>query len=126
MFSRRVPVTSRSRAVPGCRLRVVDSFGVSEVSHVLDVPRGACPVSRNPIDGTATITYKPVGASVEVVSLHAAMAWACGRNPGAPNSVEQLATWLATETATATAATVSVRLDLLVRPHQRLAVVAVA
>ncbi|MEK7381665.1 MAG: hypothetical protein AAB262_00070 [Elusimicrobiota bacterium] len=89
----RVPITVRSQ--PAGVLRTVAAVGIAEVQHVLQVPRGACPVSGNPLSGTLTLTYQPAGRAIEVVSLHDALAWACSAAPGAPRSVEELAGWAA-------------------------------
>lgn len=119
-----IPVTSRSSSAGGC-LRSVPSHGVSEVVHVLTVPPGACPVSGNPINGTLTLRYQPAGVVIEVVTLHAALAWACSAAPGAPRSVEALAAWAAKEASTTVGVPVVATLDLIVRPgRQRLAVTA--
>ncbi len=120
----RVPVTTRSRPT-GAILRTVDATGTAEVLHTLHVPRGACPVSGNPLSGTITVSYHPIFCSLEAVSLHDALLWACSRAPTAPRSVESLATWMAGEAARAVGVPVVVDLDLIIRPgHQRLRVVA--
>lgn len=118
----RVPVTARSRPA-GAFLRTVDGAGISEVVHVLQVPRGACPVSGNPLSGTLTLTYTPAGRTIEVVSLFDAIAWACSGAPGAPRSVEELATWAAAESSAAVGGPVTLTADLLLRPGQQRLVV---
>jgi hypothetical protein len=119
---RRIPVTRRARP-SGARLCVVPSHGAAHIEHVLTVSRGACPVSGNPLGGTLSIAYTPSGEALEVVSVHASLAWACAGGPGAPRSVEELASWVAREAAAAVRAPVVVTLDLLVRPgRQRLRV----
>jgi hypothetical protein len=101
----------------------VPSHGAAHIEHVLTVSRGACPVSGNPLGGTLSIAYTPSGEALEVVSVHASLAWACAGGPGAPRSVEELASWVAREAAAAVRAPVVVTLDLLVRPgRQRLRV----
>lgn len=120
----RVPVTRRS-APAGVLLRTVDAHGVAEVAHVLSVPPGACPVSGNPLSGTLTLRYQPGAVVVEVVTLHAALAWACSGAPGAPRSVEALAGWAAREVSGAVGVPVVAVVDLVVRPgRQRLTVTA--
>jgi hypothetical protein len=123
----RVPVTLRSRTAGSAGLRVVGAHDVSRIEHILRVPRGACPVSRNPLGGTLTLTYSPAGAALEVVSLHGALAWACSGRAGAPRSAEELAAWAARESANALGVPVTVTLDLTLRPgRQRLCVQATA
>jgi hypothetical protein len=123
----RVPVTLRSRAAGSAGLRVVVAHHVTRIDHVLRVPHGACPVSRNPIGGTLTLGYVPAGSALEVVSLHAALAWACSGQPGAPRSAEELAAWAARESAKALGVPVVATLDLTLRPgRQRLCVQASA
>lgn len=119
-----IPVTSRS-SFAGERLRTVPAHGAAELTHVLTVPRGACPVSGNPLSGTLTLRYQPGAVVIEVVTLHAALAWACSAAPGAPRSVEALATWAAKEASMAVGVPVVAIVDLIVRPgRQRLAVTA--
>ena len=119
-----IPVTSRSSFAGGC-LRSVPSHGASEVVHVLAVPPGACPVSGNPLSGTLTLRYQPAAVVIEVVTLHEALGLACSAAPGAPRSVEALASWAAKEASTAVGVPVIATLDLIVRPgRQRLTVTA--
>jgi hypothetical protein len=123
----RVPVTLRSRVAGSAGLRVVAAHHVSRIDHVLRVPRGACPVSRNPIGGTLAISYMPAGSALEVVSLHNALVWACSGGAGAPRSAEELSAWAARESAKALGVPVTVTLDLTLRPgRQRLCVQASA
>jgi len=112
----RVPITRRSGAVDGSLLRLVDAAGATRIEHVLTVPRGACPVSRNPLGGTLTLSYEPAGRALEVVSLHDALAWACGPAKGSPTSAEGLALWAAKTAAAALGVPVTARLVLLLRP----------
>lgn len=112
----RVPVTLRSRGAGAAGLRVVAAHNVSHIEHILRVPRGACPVSRNPLSGTLSISYQPTGVSLEVVSLHDAIAWACNGGPGAPRSAEELALWVARTCCDALGVPVSVGLRLILRP----------
>lgn len=81
-------------------------------------------MSLNPLWGSVEITYHPIQErAVEVVSLHAALAWACSRAPGTPSSAEQLAKWLADTVAEAVEVQVTVTLRLVLRPgFQRLVV----
>lgn len=116
-FSWRPTVTRRAtRTYGGAHIFVVPATGIALVRHTLPAPRGACPVSRNPVGGTVQISYVPKDTSLEVVSLQSALGWACARNPGAPQSVEQLARWLATEANLALGVQVRVVVDLQVRP----------
>lgn len=80
---RRVPVTFRSKP-SGALLRTVEAFGANQVTHVLDVPRGACPVSGNPLSGTLTLSYQPTDRVIEVVTLHAVLRWACSGGDAPP------------------------------------------
>lgn len=127
-FRRRgvVPVTVRAEepSSGGSRIWTVPAFCATEVKHVLPVPRGACPVSGNPLSGTASVTYCPDEHTLEVVSLLNALTWACSsRAPGSPKSVEELADWLADQAFHAVNVAVTVELDLQVRPGpQRLIV----
>lgn len=121
---KRVPVTVRSRPA-GALLRTVESFGVASVVHELRAPRGACPVSGNPLSGTVRISYAPVGCVLEVVALLDALAWAASGADGAPRSVEAMAHRLAAECGAAVGVPVVVVLDLVIRPgRQRLVVTA--
>jgi hypothetical protein len=115
----RVPLTRRSAAVADSHLRVVSSYGAARVEHVLHVPRGACPVSGNPLSGTLSIAYTPTAQVLEVVSLFNALQWACSGTAGAPRSVEELAAWFARQCASAVGAPVIVALDLVVRPGRQ-------
>ena len=65
---RRIPVTRQARPTP-TRLAVVHAYGASGTVHELAVPRGACPVSGNPLSGTLRVEYTAT-VSVEVVTLH--------------------------------------------------------
>jgi hypothetical protein len=119
----RIPVTRRSASVDASLLRTLPAEGVARVEHVLRVPRGACPVSGNPLSGSLTISYDPAGLVLEVVSLDHALRWACSGAPGAPRSAEALAAWAATTARPAVGVPVRVRLDLTLRPGgQRLVV----
>ena len=109
-----IPVTGMASGLE--RMKVVPSHGSSRIRHILPMPVGACPVSRNPISGTVAIAYRPPGMALEVVSLADALAWATGRNEGAPRSVEELAAWLAREACASLGAPVAVRLDLIINP----------
>lgn len=111
-----IPVTTTATSTPGRRLQTVPAHGATRIRHALPAPAGACPVSHNPLSGTVTISYRPAGAALEVVSLANALAWASGRNDGAPRSVEQLAAWLAEEARAVLGVPVAVRLDLIINP----------
>lgn len=117
----RIPVTTRARFVG--RLAVVPAPGIRAVVHTVRIPRGACPVSGNPLSGTLTLQYTPSGYTIEVVSLAAAMRWACSGSASAPRSVEDLAAWAAREAAVAVGVRVVAVVDVVVRPgRQRLRV----
>lgn len=113
-------------AFPGSPLNLVASHGVRHVKHTLWVPRGACPVSGNPLLGLCTVVYYPGEHAIEVASLRRALHWACtSRASGAPRSAEALAAWLARTVQQALnrgpdtlpeLADGYVRLDLLIRP----------
>lgn len=72
--------------------------------------------------GTVRVSYSaPV--AVEVVTLHAALAWACSGAVGAPRSVETLAGWLRDQVTAAVGVPSSVSLYLLIRPGPQLLIV---
>ncbi len=124
--ARPVPMTRRSTAA-GEHLRVVQAFDAGRVEHVLAVPKGACPVSGNPLSGTLSLTYAPKsgpsGGVLEAVSLYDTLNWACSGVPGAPRSVEELARFMARAASAALDVPVEARLDLVIRPgSQRLIV----
>lgn len=123
---RRIPITVRSRPA-GALLHTVASFGVGNVVHELPAPRGACPVSGNPLSGTVRISYDPADRTLEVVALLDTLRWAASGADGAPRSVEAMAVWLAKESAGAVGVRVAVVLDFIVRPgRQRLIVSSVS
>lgn len=118
-----IPVTRMAARTAGRRILTVPAHRSGRIRHILPAPAGACPISGNPLSGSVTLAYRPAGVALEVVSLAAALAWATGRNEGAPRSVEELAAWLAEEACAVLGVPVAVRLDLTVNPGpQRLVV----
>ena len=95
MIGRWSPFITRRAVQPaGCRLHVLPALGASRVVHVLSVPRGACPVSRNPLGGSVRITYRPRDVVAEIVSLDQLVKHGARVNPGQARSVEGLGAWL--------------------------------
>ena len=111
-----IPITARAELRPGSRIVTVDAHGCGKIRHVLPVVPGACPVSKNPISGTASIVYRPNGRALEAVSLFDAFRWAMSGAREAPRSVEDLARWLAVEACAAVGVQVAVRLDIIINP----------
>lgn len=111
-----IPITTRAEHRPGGRIVTVDAHGCGKIRHVMPVTPGACPISKNPISGTASIIYHPAGRALEAVSLFDALRWAMSGARDAPRSVEDLARWLAVEACAAVGVPVAVRLDLLINP----------
>ena len=95
---------------------------VARVAHLLRVPSGACPFSRNPMLGLARLTYAPAGLTLEVVALHRYMQEIVRPASDHPRSVEGLATRIALDASAAVGVPVAVELTLLVRPWQVLRV----
>ena len=95
---------------------------VASVAHLLRVPSGACPFSRNPVLGLARLTYAPAGLTLEVVALHRYMQEIVRPAPDHPRSVEGLAARIAVDASAAVGVPVTVELVLLVRPWQVLRV----
>lgn len=62
-------ITVRARTVPASPLLVLPADGAEQVTHWLGFPRGACPVSGNPIVGLVRVRYEPALSVLEVVSL---------------------------------------------------------
>jgi hypothetical protein len=116
MASDKIPITAMAQLCAGSRIATVDAAGCAKIRHALPVTPGACPRSGNPVSGTASIIYRPVGRALEAVSLFDALGWAMSGIQGAPRSVEDLARWLAVEACAAVGVPVAVRLDLLVNP----------
>ena len=95
---------------------------VARVSHLLRVPSGACPFSRNPIFGLVRLTYAPSGLTLEVVSLHQYLRDIVRPDADHPRSVEGLAARIAVDASAAVGVPVAVELMLVVRPWQVLQV----
>ena len=95
---------------------------VASVAHLLRVPSGACPFSRNPVLGLARLTYAPAGLTLEVVALHRYMQEIVRAAAGHPRSVEGLAERIVVDASAAVGVPVAVELTLLVRPWQVLRV----
>lgn len=105
-----------SRASRAALLATMPAQGVAEIEHVVPVPRGACPVSGNPLRGDAWIRYQPRDHVAEVVSLHQIVQRAArSPAPGASN-VEGMAQWLRAQVSAAVGVPVEVELVLSVRP----------
>lgn len=117
----RFPVVSARAVVPeGCLVAVLPTAGVAQVDLWLPFPRGACPVSGNPILGAVHVSYQPRDAVVELVSTHRLVQRA-GRSPTTDaQSVEGAARWLHDELERAVGVPVIVELWLLVRPGPQL------
>lgn len=111
-----IPITTRAERQPGSRIVTVDASGCNKIRHVLPVVPGACPVSKNPLSGTASVIYHPIGRALEAVSLFDALRWAMSGARDAPRSVEDLARWLAVEACAAVGVPVAIRLDLIINP----------
>jgi hypothetical protein len=111
-----IPITARAGFTPDSRFATVSSFGSSRIRHVAPIPAGACPISNNPVSGTATIVYRPNLRALEAVSVMHAITWAASGVAGAPRSVEELANWIAHQAAAATGVAIAVRLDLIINP----------
>jgi hypothetical protein len=107
------PHTSGLWTVPG---------KVAHVAHLLRVPSGACPFSRNPVLGLARLTYASAGLTLEVVALHRYMQEIVRPAVDHPRSVEGLAARIAADASAAVGVPVAVELTLLVRPWQVLRV----
>jgi len=95
---------------------------VARMSHLLRVPSGACPFSRNPVFGVARLTHAPAGLTLEVVALHRYMREIVRPAADHPRSVEGLAARIAADASAAVGVPVTVELTLLVRPWQVLRV----
>ena len=111
-----IPITTRAEHQPGSRIATVDASGCGKIRHVLPVVPGACPISKNPLSGTASVLYHPSGRALEAVSFFDALRWAMSGARDAPRSVEDLARWLAVEACAAVGVAVAVRLDLIINP----------
>ena len=103
-------------------LATVPAAGICTSTHIVPVPSGACPVSRNPILGVAILRYEPVGCALEVVALTDYMRQIVRPLPGHPRNVEGLAARIAVDAGAALGCPVSVELILLVWPLQILRV----
>jgi len=95
---------------------------VARVEHLLRVPSGACPFSRNPVFGLARLTYAPATLTLEVVALDRYMQDIVRPAPDHPRSVEALALRIATDASAAVNVPVTVDIVLLIRPWQMLRV----
>lgn len=112
-----------ARAAPtASRVSILPAAGCGRAVHVLPIPRGACPVSGNPVAGVAVIRYAGAVHVAEVVTLLDALRWACSGADGAPRSVEELAAWLSREVSVAVGAPASCAVWVLVRPGPQLLV----
>jgi hypothetical protein len=97
-------------------LATMPAQGIAEVEHVVPVPRGACPVSGNPLRGEARFRYQPAIRVAEVVSLHHLVQRAARAPAPGGNNVEGMAQWLSVQAQAALGVPVEVELVLTVRP----------
>lgn len=104
------------------RVSVLPTSGCARAVHVLPIPRGACPVSGNPVAGVAVVRYTGAACVAEVVTLLAALRWGCSGEDGAPRSVEELAAWFSQEVSAAVGVAASCSVWVLVRPGPQLLV----
>lgn len=82
-----IPVTITSTISPVPALAIMPSHGASLVEHILPVPIGMCPRSKNPLSGTLTLRYVPRAHAIEIVSLTKLVA-TIHRSEGGPRSSE--------------------------------------
>lgn len=104
------------------RLKVLPSHGAARITHIIPVPVGACPRSRNPLSGDLELSYRPQTKVVEIVSLHQFMRDACDAGEGKPRSAESLARYVAAACAEALDRTVAYRMRIEVRPKSTLVI----
>lgn len=117
----RFPFVSARAVVPeGCSVAVLPALDTSAMDLWTPFPRGACPVSGNPILGLVHIRYHPRDVVAELVSARDLVERA-GRSPTTDaQSVEGAARWLHDELERAVGVPVIVKLWLLVRPGPQL------
>lgn len=110
-------VTVRAAFIEEGGIGRLPAHGASRIQHVLPFPVAACPVSRNPVEGTVTVTYMPrAGHVLEVVSLMERLQRLCAPAPGNPQSVEEVARALANICARTAEVRVRVHVDVTVLP----------
>lgn len=110
-------ISKRAQPAEGTRLFTMNAKPGLFIQHRLLVKPGACPVSRNPIFGLATVSYTTYNRVVEVVSLQRALTWATtSLHEDAPRNVEDLAEWIRCQVSTAVGVTAEVKVFLVVRP----------
>ena len=112
-------ISRRAVATGEVGLHVLSAMGAASVEHVLNMPRGACPVSKNPVSGTIRIAYQPTQVVIELVSLHRVVEHAARHNPDEARSVEGLARWLHRQLEAAVDVPVVVELDVVVMPGRQ-------
>lgn len=105
-----------SRADMRSALATMPAQGIAEVAHIVPVPRGACPISGNPLRGEARFRYRPSLLVAEVVSLHQMVQHAARAPAPGANNVEGMAQWLRAQAEAALGVPVEVELALTVRP----------
>lgn len=105
-----------SRADTRAALATMPAQGIAEVEHVVPVPRGACPVSGNPLRGEARLRYRPSILVAEMVSLYQLVQRAARAPALGANNVEGMAQWLRAQAEAALGVPVEVELVLTVRP----------
>lgn len=117
----RFPFVSARAWVPdGCSVAVLPVAAGVRVDLWVLFPRGACPVSGNPILGLARVQYVTSALVAELVSVRQLVVRA-GRSPvAAAQSVEGCAAWISAEISRAVGVPVAVTLLLLVRPGPQL------
>lgn len=106
-------------------LYLLPAHGANHLKHVIPLPSGMCPRSRNPKSGTLTLEYSPLvnneeDMALEVVSLWRVVSTLHTQKDG-PRSAESLARRVALMAATSLGVAVHYELDILLSPgDQRL------
>ena len=85
-------VSSRATVPDGARVAVLPQLGAGTVSLWSSFPRGACPVSGNPILGAVHLTYRPGRVVLKLVSVRQLVQAA--RTAPEAQSIEAAALWL--------------------------------